>query len=231
MSDAVEETVIEALPTVDVPITNEAVNITEPEGAAKATEITPMDQPTVETTEGISSSAEELPSAAAESSAVSQSLSVGEEDLETSQKPSDSYADQYDSFNNEEEVKQVVNYEIPQLRRPQSVADLGRECSGFYHSFGKDLTRRNNVHMIERDKVMYAVGNTIVFETVSTGVRTYMLGVEDYGIGCLCVHPSSTLFAVGCKGFQPNIYIYSYPELKVSVISYLFRLFHSISFP
>ena len=35
------------------------------------------------------------------------------------------------------------------------------------------------------------------------------------GIGSVSVHPSKKVFAVAEKGTNPNIYIYSYPDLKL----------------
>ena len=35
------------------------------------------------------------------------------------------------------------------------------------------------------------------------------------GIGAFAVHPSHKYFAVGEKGNDPNIYIYTYPALEI----------------
>ena len=106
-------------------------------------------------------------------------------------------------------------YDVNQLRRPQAVADLGRETSSLYHNFGTDLTRKNNLCLIESGVIMYVVGNTVVIHELSTGITKTILGLDDGGVGCVAVHPSKKMFAVGGRGFQPNIYIYSYPELVI----------------
>ena len=104
-------------------------------------------------------------------------------------------------------------YNIVTLRRPISVADMGREASALFGYFGTDLSRRDNLALIEDELLIYASGNSVVFEGV--GRKDFLLCVEDGGIGCVMVHPSRKMFAVGGKGYQPNIYIYSYPEKAI----------------
>ena len=113
---------------------------------------------------------------------------------------------------NEEEV------DLRSLRRPVSVYDVGKERFGLYHTFGQDFTRRNNINLIEEDKIIYASGGNVVVETLSTHEKDFLLGIDEGGVGAIAVHPSKKLFAVGCKGVQPNIYIYSYPEMKIQKI-------------
>ena len=107
------------------------------------------------------------------------------------------------------------HYNVAQLKRPQAVADLGRDCSALFHNFGADFTRKNNLQLIEQSVVIYALGNTVVFENIEDNTKKYLLGLDDGGVGCVAVHPSKKMFAVGGRGFQPNVYIYSYPELIV----------------
>jgi WD40 repeat protein len=104
---------------------------------------------------------------------------------------------------------------LEQLRRPQAVPDLGRETSAFFHNFGTDLTRKSNLHLIAPNIIVYALGNSVVFEDITNGTRQHLLGLDEGGVGCVAVHPGRKMFAVGGKGFQPNIYIYSYPELEI----------------
>lgn len=40
-------------------------------------------------------------------------------------------------------------------------------------------------------------------------------GKDRDGVGSIAVHPKKTHFAVAEKGVKPNIYIYSYPDLKL----------------
>jgi WD40 repeat protein len=106
-------------------------------------------------------------------------------------------------------------YTAEGFKRGDAVQDLGRETSALYHNFGYDLTKKNNLSMIEVKTAIYALGNNVVFENITTGTRKYLQGLDDGGVGCIAVHPEKKMFAVGSKGHQPKIYIYSYPELKI----------------
>ena len=110
---------------------------------------------------------------------------------------------------------EVGKYTPEAFTRDQAVHDLGRETSALYHNFGYDLTRKNNLQLIQDNIVIYSLGNSVVFEDFQLNTRKYLLGLDDGGVGCVAVHPSKTMFAVGGKGFQPKIYIYSYPDLKI----------------
>lgn len=114
-------------------------------------------------------------------------------------------------------VNKAQSYQIPTLRPPQHVADIGRDSSALYHIFGNDMTRRNNLHFIDDDVIIYASAAAIVFQNTSTGKKDYLLSIDDGGVGCVAVHPSRFFFAVGGRGHRPNIYIYNYPSMEVSV--------------
>eukprot|EP00605_Chrysophyceae_sp_TOSAG23-4_P000185 GSChrysophyteH1.ASY1.ANO1.219.1 assembled CDS len=106
-------------------------------------------------------------------------------------------------------------YNLAMMKRPQAVADLGRECSSLFHNFGVDFTRKNNLCQIEQNVIIYALGNAVIFENFVEKTKKYLLGLDDGGVGCIVVHPSKKMFAVGGRGHQPNIYIYSYPDLQI----------------
>ena len=108
--------------------------------------------------------------------------------------------------------------DVTSLRKPVSVADLGKEMFGLHHTFGNDFTRRNNISLIEEGKIIYAAGNNVIIENLVTKTKDYLLSIDEGGVGAVAVHPSKELFAVGCKGVQPNIYIYSYPDIKLRKI-------------
>eukprot|EP01041_Mallomonas_annulata_P002802 gene2802-5517_t len=108
-----------------------------------------------------------------------------------------------------------MSYEVTKLRRPQCVSELGRECTALHHVFGADLSRKGNLAFINKNVLIYATGNSVVFEDIVLKTKRYLLALDDAGVGCVTVHPSRTMFAVGGKGFQPRIYIYSYPDLSV----------------
>ena len=72
-----------------------------------------------------------------------------------------------------------VDYTAENFKRTEAVQDLGRETSSLYHNFGYDLTRKNNLCLIEDGTVIYAMGNNVVFESTSDGSRKYLLGLDD----------------------------------------------------
>lgn len=117
------------------------------------------------------------------------------------------------------EAGEKETYEAHKLRKEQTVHDLGRECIALYHLFGADLSRRGNFALIAEDTIAYAIGNAVIFENLASKSKQYLLGVDEGGIGCIAIHPSKELFAVGCKGFQPKIYVYSYPDMKVTLVA------------
>ena len=91
-------------------------------------------------------------------------------------------------------------------------ADRGRLCSG---SFGVESSRRSNLLYLDKNTLLFAVGNTVQIMDIETKKIKYLVGFDQGGIGALAVHPSGQFFAVGEKGQGPNIYIYKYPALEV----------------
>lgn len=88
-----------------------------------------------------------------------------------------------------EELKLEI-YDPSSLRKPESVADLGRDVLSLYHVFGHDVGRRGNLKLIEDDHIIYATSSSVVIEHLHSGKKQYVLGVEENGIGCVEVHPS-----------------------------------------
>ena len=120
-----------------------------------------------------------------------------------------------------EEAPEVDVYAVKNLRKEEVQLDVGLSKSAFNYSFGNDNNRRGNLYLIEDHRMIYISGNAIVFEDLRTKKKEYLLGIDEGGIGCIQVHPTRTLFAVGGKGCNPNIYIYQYPSMKILKI-YLF---------
>ena len=114
------------------------------------------------------------------------------------------------------------SYETATLRGDQCVADLGRDCMGLQYIFGYDLSRRGNLFFIEENRVIYASSAAVVLENLITGMREFVMGIDAGGVGAVAVHPTRDYFAVGGKGLNPNVYIYSYPDLKVCELLNLF---------
>jgi hypothetical protein len=81
-------------------------------------------------------------------------------------------------------------YDPAALRKPESVADLGRDVLGLHHVFGNDLGRRDNLKLIENDRIIYATSSAVVLENLTSGKKDYILAVEENGIGCVVVHPT-----------------------------------------
>lgn len=81
-------------------------------------------------------------------------------------------------------------YEVPLLRRPQHVAELGRAFATLQDVVGNDITKRGNMSLIENDVLIYSSNNSVVFENISSKIRKYLLGLDENGVGCVTVHPS-----------------------------------------
>ncbi len=81
-------------------------------------------------------------------------------------------------------------YEISTLRKPESYADLGRDCLALHQIFGFDVSRKGNWCLLEPNKVIFASGSSVVLQNVNDGSRDYLLSIDDQGIGCVAVHPS-----------------------------------------
>ena len=106
-------------------------------------------------------------------------------------------------------------YSLKHLRTAEAVGDIGRGATSVYHTFGYDIAKRGNISFIEEDVIVYTASNFVIFENTLSGTRQYLRGVEDCGVGCVTVHPSKTIFAVGGVGFRPKIFIYTYPNMEI----------------
>jgi hypothetical protein len=84
----------------------------------------------------------------------------------------------------------TTDYSCFSLRKPESICDLGRDAVSLHHVFGSDIGRRGNLHLIDDDKIIYASSSSVVIESIATGVKNYLLSIDDNGIGCVAVHPA-----------------------------------------
>jgi hypothetical protein len=52
---------------------------------------------------------------------------------------------------------------------------------------------------------------------IASQVQQYLPGVDGGSIGAIAIHPMRTFLAVAekCRFRSPNVYIYSYPDLKL----------------
>ena len=109
----------------------------------------------------------------------------------------------------------AVEYSTSDLRKPQSVAEADRACKSLHYAFSADTGKFGNLALIDSQTAIYTIGNAVVLENVFDQHKEYIMGIDEGGVGCVCVHPSKKMFAVGGRGHKPSIYIYSYPEKKI----------------
>ncbi|KAF5842039.1 hypothetical protein DUNSADRAFT_9608 [Dunaliella salina] len=85
------------------------------------------------------------------------------------------------------------------------------------HILSLDALRRNNIWYIENDKIVTAVGSNVVFLCLPTMEQQYLPSLDGGSVGAVAVHPTRKFLAVAehCRYRSPNIYIYSYPDLKL----------------
>ncbi|KAM6447444.1 cilia- and flagella-associated protein 44 isoform 1-T1 [Liasis olivaceus] len=82
------------------------------------------------------------------------------------------------------------------------------------HSFGYDCTRRANLQMLDSQTLLYIAGNQLVLLDLKLNYQRYLRSTGGGGIGVITAHPDRTHFAVGEKGWKPNMVIYEYPSLR-----------------
>eukprot|EP01084_Bolivina_argentea_P128345 226877_1 len=95
-------------------------------------------------------------------------------------------------------------------------------CYQLESSLGYSVTKQNNIELIEDDILIFIVGNTIQILSINNDENNYgkfndnhiIIHGHSNGIGAFAIHPNKKYFAFGEIGHTPNIYIYSYPELK-----------------
>lgn len=85
----------------------------------------------------------------------------------------------------------------------------------FHESFGYDSNRRNNVHILDMDHIIYSGGVNYFIVNIIDGETQIFFSKDGGGIGSIAVHPSKKYFSVAEKGDHPNIYVYEYPSLKL----------------
>lgn len=85
---------------------------------------------------------------------------------------------------------------------------------GLHHTFGLEMHRRNNTHILDHDVMASIVGNTVQIRDLISGDVQYLFG-HQVGVGAIAVDPSRKFLAVAEKGTWPCVYIYEYPSLRV----------------
>ncbi|XP_060090627.1 cilia- and flagella-associated protein 44 [Heteronotia binoei] len=82
------------------------------------------------------------------------------------------------------------------------------------YSFGYDCTKRANLQVMDSSTLLYIAGNQVVLLDLKIRYQRYLRSSSGGGIGTITVHPNKTFFAVGEKGWKPNMIIYEYPSLR-----------------
>ncbi|CAK8998816.1 Cilia- and flagella-associated protein 44 (WD repeat-containing protein 52) [Durusdinium trenchii] len=91
----------------------------------------------------------------------------------------------------------------------------GEEAVAVHHGFGLGSRKRNNAHILGEDCILTTVGSAAALVDTASGSIEYIFSPDDQGIGAVCVHPSKRFFAMGGQGDKPNVYIYTYPSLRL----------------
>lgn len=75
------------------------------------------------------------------------------------------------------------------------------------HVLSVDVAKRNNLHAIEDNVLLMAVGNMLMMLDLQTMQQRYVPGIDAGGVACVAVHPSRQCFAVAekCRSRPPNL--------------------------
>ena len=106
-------------------------------------------------------------------------------------------------------------YEPGHVDKVYPDSTISRRCIQFYGVYGQTSFKHYNIHLLADDVILYIAGNTYQIMNTTTKEKQIFFGHDSDGIGSVCVHPSRKYFAVAEKGVSPNIYVYSYPDLKL----------------
>lgn len=86
----------------------------------------------------------------------------------------------------------------------------------FSESYGYDSGRHDNLHMMDENTLLYISGNYLHFYSLKDGeVFLCRRAAAGYGLGHIALHPSREYFAVGEKGHNPIIVVYTWPAVSV----------------
>lgn len=96
---------------------------------------------------------------------------------------------------------------------PEVSGHFTRDSLSLCHSLGYDCTRRNNLHVLDAQTLLYASGNLLHFLDIETGELRFLR--TGGGVTAIQVHPKEPLFAVAERGSPPILTIFSWPSLEV----------------
>ena len=106
-------------------------------------------------------------------------------------------------------------YVPEEMRAAPGEDELPRDAITMHHSFGFESVKRNNLHYLSEDVIIFTVGAMVQTVHLGTGEQTYLYGIDGKGVGFVVVHPEKTHFALGEKGVNPGVYIYETETLKL----------------
>ena len=106
-------------------------------------------------------------------------------------------------------------YDPEEMRRAPGEDELPRDEVTMHHSFGFESVKRNNLHYLSEEVIIFTVGALVQTVCLKTGEQTYLYGIDGEGVGFVAVHPEKTHFALGEKGVNPSVYIYETQTLKL----------------
>ena len=121
----------------------------------------------------------------------------------------------------EEEAEYVFNkapnefYPRGHIEKPIKDSLISRRNVRFNGVMGQQSFKRYNVHFLEDDVIIFAVGNKYQTYNLTTKEFNTFDGLDTDGVGSISVHKSRQYFAVAEKGILPNIYIWEYPSFKL----------------
>ena len=96
---------------------------------------------------------------------------------------------------------------------PEVTGHITKDSLSLSHSLGYDCTRRNNLHVVDENTLLYASGNLLHFLNCGSGELRFLRTIG--GVTALQVHPTEPLFAVAERGSPPTLTIFSWPALEI----------------
>jgi WD40 repeat protein len=117
----------------------------------------------------------------------------------------------------EEEQLMSEDFFYPPSYSKNRLADspIPRHLASFYWCTGFDEAKKNNVQILSSTELILSIGSTYQIWDIKSGARKILFNSDGGGIGAISVHPEKRYFAIGEKGSWPNVYIYSYPDLRL----------------
>jgi len=106
-------------------------------------------------------------------------------------------------------------YPIDHVDKIYEDSSISRRCLKFYGVQGMPSHKHYNLSLLEDNVIIFCTGNTYQIQNIETGKKQIFFGHDSNGIGSIAVLPDRKYFAVAERGQWPNIYVYSYPEIKL----------------